>query len=611
MSTYEKTNIEKSRISPLVIAAITLVIIAVCGLGAFLLISAGGQGYEAVERRSFAALFMGSAEDEHAALAEVSKNIHNELTLTPTQALTDLIYPGMELSLDPSTLSTTVNVHGGLAYMNIGLLSSGADVLRAELWADDSRIAALLTDISEIFITQELGEVEESQPPLAEEDIIAVISAAADKYFELIGEIEAEKGVPLSLGGIDVSAEKYSVALDNAQLIELVEALIDAVYTSEAIVGYAAEYYEIDLKKEIDENRAEMIADLRESGVAFAMDVYTAGKEVVRRTITLENAEDMLVLDYANISKNGAYHGSFDVTAIDNDQTVKLSLSNTGTAKDSVYTGKITGELDMNTLEKYKAEITYSNVFMSENGLWRGDIQVEVPALAFSMKLSSEITEAGDESSFSGEVYVGSGKMLDLSGGCRVADGEAVSFPEANDGNSLMVDSLMNSDAITETESLRALQFMLDFVGHFSALQEAETRDFLGQIAGLYGDGITYGEVLDWTDEDTSNDYGDYDYYDHDDCDDPSHDHGYDDYWAELDAYWFENWWDGDYDPANPEFRAWFEEYYYSYIGEVFDWDDTELGQWYFPEYYGEYDYSEYYDILGEYYSEYYDEIFG
>jgi hypothetical protein len=507
----EAAVIQKSSKAPIVITLVGMFLAGAITAAVMFFFFGGASSYERAERNALSSLFSGfSSVDWTATTASDSGSI----TITPSREIAALV-PGL-----PDIGSLTFNYEAVVDGMDIYALL-GAEVLGINasfaFWQIGEELIMHLPGISNYYILlsdmmgmndlQSLDFLDADYEAMFEE-IKKIGSAVLDRYFELTAGIESKWSEEVTVGELRRNAEVFEIAMDEAFLIEIAKAGLDAFLDSDTLMKFVRDLYNLENDpwvgrpwyRTFEQMLNELIDELYDADpfdfsdeTLMTMRVYISGRDVVRRDIIIED----VTFSYSSITeRNGQYARSarFSYTDWWGDTTT-ATLRDEGTTDNGYSTGQIRISVSGDYIDTVSFTIRYENFKIYDNGLFGGDIRINIPIDGVNIDVNLKASVTGDSVRATGSISALGMRILDLEINHSTNTGKRITRPALTNNNTLDINDWRAMEQFGEEVMNWAFSQMggLDM----DSLEDLFWDLGLYNIFGAFGGGYDYG----WDDD--------------------------------------------------------------------------------------------------------------
>jgi len=380
------------------------------------------------------------------------------ITFTPEDYITDMM-GGVQLN--PTVFDIAANMAGNDVYVGY-IYKNGSKVnMTADMWMNGGSMIMLIPNLTDKYIVTEVEQgvnaamggytdaLGKLPAPPSEAEIEKVVNKVYDEYFELFKNVEPEKDVEVSAGGITVKSEKTEIRLTDESVMKLALALLNAVKESDEIKNYMTDFVAImaetdpsigsvDINSLIDEAVKSLNDDLaNETGPditenVVTMAVYISGSDIVKRDMTVyTNGAEYGYFSYTSLNDGNSY--ATEALTRTSDPATLMSVTDSGTASGGTRTGESVFTVNAGENENCTIKAAYSD--LSENSgkitLTSDDI---IPG-------GAEIGLTYGKNSFIGSFAMGGVKVATVE--IAVSEGAtAKPVPALNESNSVSADNV-------------------------------------------------------------------------------------------------------------------------------------------------------------------------
>jgi len=534
--------------------------------GLLFFLSSSASSYEKAERNSIDALFAGF-EPFLSIPSYASES--GSITITPSSEA--LFIAPFLADIGSLTLSYEAIIENSTDLY--ALLSADVLGINASLayWQLGQDIFMQLPGISDYYILlgdlMGMGDLSGFDFNIDYEELLNEIKVIGNKvldtYFELTADVSSKWSEEVSVGELSRNADVFEIIIDEVFLYEIAKTGLEAFIDSDLLMNFARDIYNMEndyyieypwyqtfeeaLNEIIDEIYDVEPWDLSDEEL-ITMRVFISGKDVVKRDIIIDGG----TISFSSITeRNGQYACSARLSYTDWwGDTTTITLRDEGTEDKGYKTGQVRASYS-DAYDTYSLTVKYEDVKLYDNGLFGGDIKINVPVEdGVSVDVSFKSNVTGDSAKATGSLSVFGMRIVDIEINTNVNTGKSISRPALNTDNTLDINNWEDSFVF-----LADLEQWAEGLGDLSFLEDLFYSSGLDSL--LYGSrGFSNdweynwctGEEYCWCDD--CHDLWDWD----------SYWENYD--WCTGDEYcWCDNCYTWDYD--------WDDDY-------DWDWDDCE-----------------------------------
>jgi hypothetical protein len=301
---------KRSRLPKLLIAVCAA--LAVIAVAAFAVPALAGNSYQKTEARFLSSLLSAAPVG-----AEKGRRVDFSLQYEPG--------PGEEFGhINTLLLSGSISAAGSDALADFSLLSGGKKVSDFIFASGDSGIALSAPDLTRYFLLLPSAYAADYGVDFGSLDGEALSKTLSDillEYFRLTKDaVETEKGMTLSVNGVDVKCDKYTIAFTEQMTAELMLSAINEIRANPNLMEFIQniveqQYYYGYGDFNIDEALREVESELRETdgaAVLFRMTVWAANGVIAARKIDDIAGSDVTIY-YESRSTDARRHAAFEM----------------------------------------------------------------------------------------------------------------------------------------------------------------------------------------------------------------------------------------------------------------------------------------------------------
>jgi len=440
------------------------------------------------------------------ALSDGLKGEGAEMTLKfiPEDYIVDLSGAG---KLNPTVIETVSAVNGGDIYSGGTWKNGTKAVLSADMWMSGDTYTMLIPALTSKYITGSLqndfgfdmstltsSTTQLNVTPPSDAELQKVLDAVYDKYFELLKAAPVEKGVKVSVGDIEVTADKTEIEITDKVAMELALALLQSVKDSAEVKQFVTDIVKqadttgeysgsFNIDQVLDQLIDEVLTELEDyqptaTTSVVKMAAYVSGADIVKRDITVaDGGSEIGYFSYTVVNSGKQYATEF---AFESYQPVSgFSITNSGTKSGDSYTGELVGKIhaesydyivggyaDQPYEQSYEIKAVYKDLTDES-----GEIILSTDSLGAENK--AEITLKYGRESFTGSLAIGGVKYATVELTYKEgAKGKAA--PSVNSSNSVTMNGLNYE---VDQSALG------DLIGN---LDDGGVYDFLGFVFNQY-----------------------------------------------------------------------------------------------------------------------------